>query len=72
MKPGTKVRMSEALKKVLRGNQSSEHVEEFGECIGVVEGLVDYGNGNYGPEVDVRWSPSKLRYAYDTKWLELV
>jgi hypothetical protein len=41
---------------------------EFLNCIGVVEGLVNYGvyEGEVilGPEIDVRWRPSNLRYAY--------
>lgn len=58
-----KVRMSQALKDRLRAKGSSEHVAEFGACVGQVEGLVDYGSAK-GPEVDVRWEPSGLRYAY--------
>jgi hypothetical protein len=58
---------------------STEHVEEFGECEGTVEGATDYnvmGDSSYdpakvGPEVDVRWQPSNLRYAYDPEDLEL-
>jgi hypothetical protein len=74
MKPGTKVRMSEAFKQELIANNSGEHVDEFGNCIGVVEDLVDYNNvdkahpdydiAKVGPEVNVRWYPSKLRYGY--------
>lgn len=76
MKPGTYVRMSFDLKKRLIANGSVDHVAEFGNCIGLVEGLVDYNNvpkhdptydpTKVGPEVDVRWLPSKLRYAYRT------
>lgn len=44
---------------------STQHIEEFGNCVGIVEGPVDFGNGNLGPEVDVRWLPSQLRYGYD-------
>ena len=61
---------------------SSEHVDEFGECVGIVIGLVDYNNVSkrhrdydptkIGPEVDVRWSPSDLRYAYHPHSLEIV
>lgn len=69
MKSGTKVRMSLELKAALIANSSIEHVEEFGHCIGIVIGPVDYGNGIVGPEVDVRWQPSNLKYAYETKWL---
>jgi hypothetical protein len=64
MKAGTKVRMSDACKRELRAHGCREHVEEFGHCIGHVEGPVDYGNGVVGPEVNVRWQPSGLRYAY--------
>lgn len=63
MTPGTKVRMSDEHKQQLIVNDCNDHVEEFGECVGVVEGLVDW-NGHKGPEVDVRWQPSNLRYAY--------
>lgn len=85
MKPGTKVKMSEQLKSRLRGNCqhdpekseeeilfcaycSLQHVEEFGECIGVVLGNADLG----GSEIDVRWEPSGLRYAYLPEDLEIV
>lgn len=50
---------------------STGHIEEFGECEGVVQGLTDYGSQK-GPEVDVRWQPSNLRYAYHPSHLELV
>ena len=63
MPPGTKVRMGEAIKKQLIVNGCAAHVEEFGECVGLVEGLTDYGTSR-GPEVDVRWQPSNLRYGY--------
>src|SRR6478735_12776077 len=59
---------------------SSEHVDEFGECVGYVEDLVDYNNvppnhpdydsNKIGPEVNVRWLPSRLRYAYKAHDLE--
>jgi hypothetical protein len=61
---------------------STGHVEEFGHCIGFVEGPLDYnnckpGSGGYdpakvGPEVDVRWEPSHLRFGYAPNELELV
>lgn len=63
MKPGTKVRMSQDLKNGLRSNDCGQHVDEFGDCVGIVQGPVDYGTSE-GPEVDVRWQPSNLRYAY--------
>ncbi len=60
MKKGDKVKMSEGLKEAMRQNGRKEHVKEFGECIGVVERLID--DDDY--EVDVRWQPSNLRYGY--------
>lgn len=58
---------------------SSDHVEEFGECIGTVEGLVVWNPGSLaglvehvGPEVDVRWQPSNLRYAYHPDYLDVI
>lgn len=62
--PGSRVRMSRALRTAMRWNGSRRHVREFGRCIGVVIGLVDYGE-QQGPEVDVRWEPSGLQYAYN-------
>jgi hypothetical protein len=62
--------MSDDLKQSLIQNDCKEHVDEFGNCIGIVEDLVNYNNGGendsskIGPEVNVRWMPSKLRYGY--------
>jgi hypothetical protein len=67
---GTKVRMSQQLKNNLLNNGSQEHLKEFGDCIGVVVGLV-FPNGE-GPELDVRWQPSNLRYGYSPELLEIV
>lgn len=63
-------------------NCSTEHLEEFGECIGIVQGPLDYNNvppghpdyepDKVGPEVDVRWQPSNLRYGYHPDDLELI
>lgn len=60
---------------------SLEHVEEFGECEGVVEDLLDYNNvqpddpaydpNKVGPEFNVRWAPSNLRYGYHPNNLRL-
>lgn len=44
---------------------SSDHVKEFGECIGVVVGYTNWSDGVVGPEVDVKWLPDNLKYAYD-------
>jgi len=82
LKKGDRVRMSETLKRNFRLNGSGEHIDEFGDCIGFVIGETDYNNvkpgepdydrRKIGPEVDVRWQPSNLRYGYDPKKLVLV
>jgi hypothetical protein len=64
LKRGDFVKMTQSCKDALINNDCEEHVKEFGECIGIVEGYVDYGNSK-GPEVDVRWLPMGLRYGYD-------
>lgn len=80
-KPGDRVRMTKALRKLLNWS-SREHVREFGLCIGIVQGPTDFNNckpgepgydpSKVGPEIDVRWQPSNLRYAYHPKSLEKV
>ncbi len=62
--PGTLVRMSARAREALRSNGSRKYVTEFGGRAGVVVGLTDYGNGQVGPELDVRWIPGYLRYAH--------
>jgi hypothetical protein len=47
-----------------------DHVEEFGACVGIVEGPVLLDEG--APEVNVRWKPSNLRYGYDPADLAVV
>ena len=70
IKTGDKVKMSEDFKNVLIKNGCKEHIDEFGNCIGIVEDLVNYNNDGennpdkIGPEFNVRWLPSKLRYGY--------
>lgn len=90
MKRGTRVRMSEGLKRAFRGkcgqagrhlgpfsgdghpNEprgdcwgcSTQHVEEFGGCVGIVGGPYFTKVAN-AKEVEVRWQPSGLRYGYD-------
>lgn len=71
MKPGDIVRMNAACKRALFKTGSHDHVREFGRCYGVVIGLTDYGNLQ-GPEWDVRWRPSDLRYAYAEEHLVAV
>jgi len=70
IKSGDKVKMCDSLKDSLIKNGCKEHIEEFGNCIGIVEGYVNYNNdgendqNKIGPEFNVRWNPSKLRYGY--------
>jgi putative endonuclease len=45
---------------------SSEHLEEFGNCFGIVDSIEKDGT------VELRWQPSNLRYSYLSKDLELV
>lgn len=81
VKPGSRVMMSTLLKAAL-SETSPDHVEEFGQCVGVVVGPTDYNNvpptdasydpSKVGPEVDVRWQPSNLRYAYDPDMLVVI
>lgn len=51
---------------------SSAHVDEFGSCVGIVEGHMKGPNGEEWPEVDVRWLPSGLRYGYKPSELVIV
>lgn len=74
--PGTKVRMNDACHAAM-AKSSGAHLVEFWGCIGIVEGPVDYTGPScqikqFGPEVDVRWQPSNLRYAYKPEHLEIV
>lgn len=61
MKTGDKVKMSENLKNNLIEMDCKDHVDEFGDCEGIVEDKV-WEDEN---DVNVRWKPSGLRYAYD-------
>lgn len=79
VRKGDIVRLSEAVKRRMRTTVSGAHAREFGSCVGFVNGLTDYhndgdvlGTKSMGPEVDVLWRPSGLRYAYHPKDLELV
>lgn len=44
-------------------NCSTQHVEEFGDCIGIVQEHVNFRELDW-PEVNVLWLPSNLRYCY--------
>jgi hypothetical protein len=74
IKAGDRVRMSDAFKAINRDNENvNAHIAEFGNCIGIVEGSAYDADEEYqGPELDVRWQPSKLRYSYDPINLTLV
>ena len=75
IKKGDKVKMSRACRLGMIESGSEAHVLEFGHCEGVVLGPLDYNNvpkghkdydeNKVGPEVDVRWQPSGLKYGYD-------
>lgn len=71
MEIGATVRMTGDCKARLVANGCGNYVTEFGVCIGTVLGLVGYGT-TMGPEVDVRWQPSGLRYAHHPRDLEEV
>lgn len=68
MKPGDKVRLTEAYKQMLISNDCADHVEEFGDCVGIVEEPIE----NSWPEFNVRWQPSQLRYGYHPDHLEFI
>ncbi len=62
------VKLSAGGKRALKQNGSAEHVKEFRSCHGQVIGFTDYIN-RLGPELDVRWAPSNLRYVYPSAYL---
>jgi len=66
---GKKVRLSEEYKKLAKERDCIDHTEEFGDCIGIVEGFFDE---HLPPIYDVRWYPKMLRYAYNPEDLEVV
>lgn len=68
IKAGTNVKMSQQLKDGLISNNCKAHVDEFGDCVGIVEDQID---PRY-PDVNVRWQPSKLRYGYNPDSLDIV
>lgn len=70
MRKGTVVKMSEELKELLINNDCKAHVDEFGECEGVVIGLTYPELPDC--EVDVRWKPSDLKYGYLPKDLIVI
>jgi hypothetical protein len=78
IKSGDKVGMRQSFKDSLIKNGSEEHIKEFGDCVGIVEDYVNYNNNGendqnkIGPELNVRWIPSKLRYGYLPEDLVLI
>ena len=70
LRKGDLVMMTKDLKTIMQLNGSGEHVKEFGECVGLVDGLTNNNNdGEYdlykiGPEVEVYWLPHMIRFAY--------
>jgi alkylated DNA repair dioxygenase AlkB len=78
MNIGDCVRMTDIFKKKLASEAPStekgvgggyEHLKEFGDCVGVIQGPMF--QDPQAPELDVRWHPSNLRYGYDPSQLEL-
>jgi hypothetical protein len=68
MEKGTKVRMSEIYKREsLEVSWLKEHIEEFGDCEGVV-----LGSRKNLPQIDVIWFPSNCKFGYLPKNLERV
>ena len=74
LKRGDLVRMTHQFKSLMKSGQSFSklHIKEFGRCVGMVLGPVDWANGTFGPEIDVRWKPSGLRYMYSIESLQVV
>lgn len=72
LRMGDRVKMTPKFKAQLRKNGSGVHEREFGHCVGVIQGLVEYPKKRMGPDVNVRWLPSWLRYAYVPENLEIV
>jgi hypothetical protein len=65
-----KVKLTKNAKNYYLKHNMKEHVAEFGNCIGIVIGPT-FKNGE-GNEIDVKWQPSNLRYAYLPHELEKV
>jgi hypothetical protein len=68
IKRGDLVRMSKKFISDMLTGESKDHINEFKDCFGRVEGPC-YPNGE-GPELDVRWIPSGLKYGYHPENLE--
>lgn len=71
IKTGDIVRMSEEFKHVTKFiYDNHEHIDEFGNCFGLVEDLCFDKLEN--SEFNVRWFPSELRYGYSPDDLEII
>jgi hypothetical protein len=72
IRSGHYVMMMPSLIANLYSNGSKNHALEFKNSVGVVVGATNYNDPNssiidkskFGPEVDVKWLPSMLRYSY--------
>ncbi len=49
-----------------------KHIQEFGRSIGIVLGEVEWTRIDKGPEVNVRWQGTGLKYLYHPDDLEVV
>ena len=67
---GMRVRMTAEFKRELEQSNCQDHVREFGDCIGIVEGSMFDGHPEL--EWDVRWQPSGLKYGYAAHHVEEV
>lgn len=68
-RPGHHVEEVDIMGEMMCLRCSGDHVTEFGNSIGVVEGPA-WENGE-GPEVFVRWD-GRLRYSYDPAALRVI
>jgi len=70
MEPGTRVRMTKLYKMWMYARECALHIDEFGNCVGIVEG--DSGRDIYGPTITVYWVPSGHRFDYSISDVEIV
>lgn len=60
--------MTEEHKQRMLATGSDEHIEELGDCEGIVEGPVDYGTLQ-GPEAGMRYRASMFQCVWRRKYL---
>ncbi len=58
---GSLVKLNQSIKEKYISNGCQDHIQEFGDCIGLVVGYMFPDTEEF---VDVRWQPSNLRYGY--------